>query len=204
MSDRIDELDADPDQLASDAALDPALVRSWIAGAALPEDDQIRPLAKQLSLPRSLLREARRVAEQSLEVEGSPAEPDVEVPTTDASAPEYEPLAQESTMEQAIVPAVVVQDVPEPDTPSSLERALELVRSPIEVVRARMERRKARALAPTEQPSYVEDDRQRTTYQLRAIFTAGGVIALALILRWALNGFGSSLADLWNTLTSTL
>ena len=42
------------------------------------------------------------------------------------------------------------------------------------------------------------------TYRLRMIFTAAGVAVVALVLRWALGGLGSALADLWSALTDAL
>ena len=69
------------------------------------------------------------------------------------------------------------------------------------MVRDRLERRRQVDRAPTKEPSYLEDQRQVVTYRTRAALTAGGVLVLVVLLRWALGGFGDALGELWDSLT---
>lgn len=200
---RMDELELALDDVVDGVDVGASDVQSWIDGTAVPEDGEIPPLARVLSLPRSLLREARRRADQALQhTDHADAEPEPE-PTPAPVEP------RESTLEQPVpvAPAVMVATPPEMEIepePDLVARILEVVRSPWDMLRDRVVAGRERAQAPTREESYIEDERQRLTYQLRAVFVSGGLIALVLILRWALAGFGSSLADLWDALTSAL
>ena len=171
----------------------------WIDGSSLPADVEVESLARALSLPRSLVREALRRADEAPSEMDMAAEGDV--------VDEVIEQLDESTHDQVVpatVVASVVVDVPSSPIVEPVARAVDLLGSPWRLIRDRIDRGRERARAPTREVSYVEDSRQRMTYQLRAVFTVGGVLTMVIILRWAMGGFGSALSDLWSTLTGAL
>ena len=183
LTDRMSEIDLDVDAVANGLDVDVDAVRSWMEGVSIPDDGEIPPLARVLSLPRSLLREARRRASDALDVDdlAEVEEPKLDIGDDDADGP------RDATVEESVavpllaetVAAVAVVNEP----PEVASRAFELLRSPFELIRDRIAHGRDRSRAPTRELSYIEDQRQRMTYQLRAVFTVGGVMAMVLILR---------------------
>lgn len=85
-----------------------------------------------------------------------------------------------------------------------LAKGLALVSEAFESVIRRFRRRRWVSRAPTSHPSYVEDRKQRTTYQLRAIFTGVAVIVLILFIRWSWGQFAEAFGSLWQTLVDAV
>ena len=198
LASRMAELALSTDDVADSLDVTVPLVDEWIAGETSPEDEKIEPLARVLSLPRSLVREACRrahIGRQSLDpiVEDSAIEPTADAPLTEAT--HHQPVPS------VVMPAVLVDPSFPPD---AVSRSVEMLGSPWRLLRDRLDRGRERARAPTDELSYLEDSQQRMTYHLRAVFTVGGVTAMVIILRWAFGGFGSALTDLWETLTGAL
>lgn len=81
---------------------------------------------------------------------------------------------------------------------------LQLLTSAATWVRDRWRRRRLLARAPTQFRSYVEDDRQSTTYRIRQVLTAVVLIVLILLLRWAWNQFAEAVSTLFDTLRSAV
>lgn len=71
-------------------------------------------------------------------------------------------------------------------------------------VRDRWRRRRLLARAPTSVKSYVEDDRQATTYRIRQVLTAAALIVLVLVLRWAWSQFAEAITSLFDTLRTAI
>lgn len=71
-------------------------------------------------------------------------------------------------------------------------------------VRNRWRRRRLLARAPTSVKSYVEDDRQATTYRIRQVMTAVALIVLILVLRWAWSQFSEAVSALFETLRTAI
>ena len=179
----------------------------WEAGSGVPDPDVVKLVARELRLPRSLVIEAARRTEDAAASEGSPALVLPPVPTDSTfedGSFEDGAFEESQTIEEAIPVLGPMTTAPpvDPVENDPLSRAADVLISPFRLLMVRIEQRREQNLAPTKTPSYMEDDRQRLTYALRAVFTAGGVIALTLILRWALDRFGSALGDVWETLTS--
>ena len=203
LSNRCDELGLAPTDLADELELSTTEVDDWLSGATLPEDDTVEPLARALSLPRSLLREAIRrtdlpAAQPEDDLSAEPPLPMVEAPVLDV------PPA-DSTLEQPIpVATSVIEEIEIPDEPGLVDRFTERFGGPFRALQDRVDRQRSRSRAPTRTPSYIEDDQQRMTYRWRATFTVGGVLVLVIVLRWAFGGLGDALSDLWDTLIGAL
>ena len=61
-----------------------------------------------------------------------------------------------------------------------------------------------RSAAPTSVKSYIEDDRQATTYRIRQVLTGVGLLILVLILRWSWSQFAEALSSLFDTLRTAV
>ena len=198
LASRMVELALSTDDVADGVDVSGALVDEWIAGETSPEDEKVEPLARVLSLPRSLVWEACRrahITRQSPDpiVEDSSAVAAADAPLTDAT--HHQPVPS------VVMPAVVVDPRFPPD---AVSRSVEMLGSLWRLLRDRLDRGRERARAATGELSYFEDSQQRMTYQLRAVFTVGGVTAMVIVLRWAFSGFNSALTDLWAELTGAL
>ena len=197
LSQRRGELDLSVVDIAVRTGRPIEVVVGWDQGRAVPNADDLANVAETLNLPKPLLKEAlRRVTESRL---GTPMDP---VPDGPAS-PDDEPA-----------PTLVSGDgvtaaTHSPATYSERARqlsalALSSMSGMVADMRQSMSRRRRLARAPIAHPSYMEDREQLITYRLRIVFTAAGLAALALILRWSLEGLGSAIADLWDALIGAL
>ena len=166
------------------------VVVGWEQGSAVPDDDELVDLSATLKLPMPLLKEAlRRVHEHRML--SPPPEPD------------------SGLDEDTLYDIEIVELEEEPDLHSDLESTpLESFGAPrstlISRARQSLGRRRAMARAPVANPSYLEDHEETITYRLRMIFAIAGVAVVALVLRWALGGLGSSIADLWRAMADAL
>jgi transcriptional regulator with XRE-family HTH domain len=99
-------------------------------------------------------------------------------------------------------------EIPEPVRPAGVTPAgvdpLDWVRRGATWIRNRWRRRHLLARAPTAVRSYVEDDRQATTYRIRQVLTAVALIALVLLLRWAWGQFAEAVSSLFDTMRSAV
>ena len=193
---RTTELGISRDEVAGQLDVMVSTVEGGLEGSSFPDDDEIERLGRVLRLPRSLLREARR---RSVDEGAEPV-------TEPEPAPEPQPAtAPPSTLEEPVpVPAPTSDSTelfPATDRREAVSRAAEAISTPWRVARDRLERRRQVDRAPTKEPSYLEDQRQVVTYRTRAALTAGGVLVLVVLLRWALGGFGDALGELWDSLT---
>lgn len=186
ISGRVTELGIPRDEVAGRLDVMVSTVEGWLEGTAFPDDDDIERLAGVLRLPRSLLREARR---RSIEAVPAP-EP---VMVTPATLEEPVPLPPPTVEDNEIIAA--------PERVEAVARATEALTTPWRLFQERIERRRQADRAPTKEASYLEDHRQLATYRARAAMTAGGVILLVLLLRWALGGLGAALGEVWQSLT---
>ena len=80
----------------------------------------------------------------------------------------------------------------------------ELASRAVAWVRDRWRRRRLLARAPTQVKSYIEDDRQATTYRIRIVLTAVALVVLVLVLRWAWSQFAEALSALFETLRAAI
>lgn len=144
-------------------------------------------------------------------VEELPPEPEVEdEPPTVQTPP---PLPPPADIRPAYTPPTATRETtmvvappepakaPAPDLSSQLSA---LVARPINYVLERLKVRRWASRAPTAQLSYVEDRKQQTTYQLRAIFTGAAVIIMVLLIRWAWSQFADAFGTLWQTLVDAI
>jgi transcriptional regulator with XRE-family HTH domain len=121
-------------------------------------------------------------------------EPPVEVPAADEPGIEAPPSPPApSTVERFTLPESM--DVTAPESaghrlPSAVHAAVPASRV---AARTPIPPRPAVPSPPTVEPSYLEDEREVTTYRIRAVLTVVVGIILLLILEWALHGAGSSL-----------
>ena len=200
---RLAELDLSAGEVADQLDLPFTTVRGWEDGMSLPGDGDVEPVAQILALPRALVREAlRRSADPGDEPDDPEhGEDDVLGTTEEIIAPEV------------ITPGITIPGITNPGIramsataagPEIVSRATEMVKSPFRALKDRLDDRRWKARAPTANPSYLEDSRQRLTYRVRTVLTIGGVLALVLVLRWAFSGFGEALSQLWDSLTSAL
>ena len=173
------------------------LVVAWDRGGAVPDTAEIPQVAETLRLPNPLLKEAvRRVSEYR---QGMPA---LDLPTEAATFPTAEPAVEETVLTDPTSEASPRTTIEKARSMSTV--ALTTLGDGFTELRLSIGRRRRAARAPVDQPSYMEDRSQLVSYRLRMVFTAAGVIALTLILRWSLIGLGSAIADLWNALTGAL
>ena len=186
---RREEMDVSVVDIATRTGRPIEVVVGWEKGSAVPDSDELVDLSATLKLPMPLLEEAlRRVEEHRLL---SPP------PVTDAG------LDEDSLYDIEIVeleePVLATHPESEPLEPSEFPGT-----KLISAARQSLGRRRAMARAPVANPSYLEDSEETITYRLRMIFAAAGVAVVALILRWALGGLGSAVADLWGSLADAL
>ena len=214
-SQRRDELDLSVVDIAVRTGRPIDIVVGWDRGTAVPDAADLAKVAETLRLPQPLLEEARRrVVEYRL---GAPPLG----PGVDASAHRDEGAGDEATSGDQTTAtktatATYVPSAHQPSTFSSnatptvstVSSAMSTVFSAMSTMftdmRGSISRRRRLARAPIAHPSYMEDRDQLITYRLRLVFTAAGVAALALILRWSLGGLGSAIADLWEAMIGTL
>ena len=213
-SQRREELDLSVVDIAVQTGRPIEVVVGWGRGNAVPDRDDLDKVAQTLRLPKPLLKEARRRAVAHRKVnpplgplpdappylEEQPAvvtEPAPATATAPSTPPARAPAAFASTAmsDAAAVASTVV---------SRLSTVLSAASEMFGDMRGSISRRRRLARAPTAHPSYMEDRDQRITYRLRLVFTAAGVAALVLILRWSLGGLGSAIADLWEALSGAL
>ena len=212
--DRMEERDLTTASLAETLDVPTEVVEAWQHAESVPDDHDLVPVASALSLPRSLVREAiRRADEAFLEIESEEFSRQSDEAAT-LEHPAFPDGTAEGQNEVGDPGSIHIADptsaVAEPADRSAYEtpmvdlrsRTFEALTTPWMLLRDRLDRRRATARAPTRELSYIEDTHQRLTYRLRGVFTAGGILAMIIILRWALSGFGESLGSLWETLTS--
>ncbi|MDE0710186.1 MAG: helix-turn-helix transcriptional regulator [bacterium] len=187
---RRDELDVSVVDIATRTGRPIDVVVGWEKGSAVPDGDELVDISAALKLPMPLLEEAlRRVDEHRLLL--PPPEPDVG-------------LDEDTLYDIEIVELEEESDLASHPGTTPLE-PFELPGSKlISKARQSLGRRRAMARAPVANPSYLEDSEETITYRLRMIFAAAGVAVVALVLRWALGGLGSSVADLWRALADAL
>ena len=186
---RREEMDVSVVDIATRTGRPIEVVVGWEKGSAIPDSDELVDVSAALKLPMPLLEEAlRRVDEHRL------------------LSPPPEP---EAGLDEDTLYDIEIVELEEPDLathPGS--EPLELSELPgtklISAARQSLGRRRAMARAPVANPSYLEDSEETITYRLRMIFAAAGVAVVALILRWALGGLGSAVADLWGSLADAL
>lgn len=174
------------------------VVVAWDRGRAVPDQDNLSQVAEILRLPKPLLAEAVRRVNESRR--GAPV---LDPPTDDERFHiEEAPAAETSPPSDAgTEPSTGVRSNP---VGRIFPFVFGVLGNMFTELRESMGRRRRIARAPVTQPSYLEDRRQIVTYRLRMVFTAAGVMVMALILRWSLTGLGSAVADLWNALTGAL
>ena len=186
---RREEMDVSVVDIATRTGRPIEVVVGWEKGSAIPDSDELVDVSAALKLPMPLLEEAlRRVDEHRL------------------LSPPPEP---EAGLDEDTLYDIEIVELEEPDLathPGS--EPLELPELPgtklISAARQSLGRRRAMARAPVANPSYLEDSEETITYRLRMIFAAAGVAVVALVLRWALGGLGSAVADLWGALADAL
>ena len=186
---RREEMDVSVVDIATRTGRPIEVVVGWEKGSAIPDSDELVDVSAALKLPMPLLEEAlRRVEEHRL------------------LSPPPEP---EAGLDEDTLYDIEIVELEEPDLathPGS--EPLELPELPgtklISAARQSLGRRRAMARAPVANPSYLEDSEETITYRLRMIFAAAGVAVVALVLRWALGGLGSAVADLWGALADAL
>ena len=186
---RREEMDVSVVDIATRTGRPIEVVVGWEKGSAIPDSDELVDVSAALKLPMPLLEEAlRRVDEHRL------------------LSPPPEP---EAGLDEDTLYDIEIVQLGEPDLATHPEsEPLELSELPgtklISAARQSLGRRRAMARAPVANPSYLEDSEETITYRLRMIFAAAGVAVVALILRWALGGLGSAVADLWGSLADAL
>ena len=186
---RREEMDVSVVDIATRTGRPIEVVVGWEKGSAIPDSDELVDVSAALKLPMPLLEEAlRRVDEHRL------------------LSPPPEP---EAGLDEDTLYDIEIVELEEPDLathPGS--EPLELPELPgtklISAARQSLGRRRAMTRAPVANPSYLEDSEETITYRLRMIFAAAGVAVVALVLRWALGGLGSAVADLWGALADAL
>ena len=187
---RREEVDVSVVDIATRTGRPIEVVVGWEQGSAIPDGDELVDISAALKLPMPLLKEAlRRVEEHRLL--SPPPEPDAGLD------------------EDTLYDIEIVELEEEPDLASHQESTpLEPSESPgsklISRAKQSLGRRRAIARAPVANPSYLEDSEETITYRLRMIFAAAGIAVVALILRWALGGLESAVADLWGALADAL
>lgn len=168
------------------------VVVGWEKGSAVPDDEELVDVSAALRLPMPLLEEAlRRVNEHR--VPTMPPEPNTGIDEDTLYDVEIVELEGEALADSPTQPGGTPLDPTEPWQSKLISRATQS-----------LGRRRAMARAPVANPSYLEDREESITYRLRMIFAAAGVAVVALVLRWALGGLGSAVADLWGALTDAL
>lgn len=96
-----------------------------------------------------------------------------------------------------------------PTTPGR-RRRVEEPRGWLESLRAATVRRPVSAPPPSTlppappAPSYLEDPSERLSYKLRSLYTLVGIVALFLVLAWALPQLFDALGTMWSVLTENL
>ncbi|MDE0138119.1 MAG: hypothetical protein OXM57_02770 [bacterium] len=187
---RREEMDVSVVDIAARTGRPIEVVVGWEQGSAIPDSDELVDLSTTLKLPMPLLEEAlRRVHEHRKLL--PPPEPEAGLDEDTLYDIEIVELQEE--------PNLLTHPDREPlDFPESPQSKL------ISAARQSLGRRRALARAPVANPSYLEDSEETITYRLRMIFAAAGVAVVALVLRWALGGLGSALADLWGALADAL
>ncbi len=189
---RRDELDVSVLDIATRTGRPIEVVVGWEQGSAVPDDEELVDVSAALKLPMPLLEEAlRRVHEHRMLA--PPPEPDAGLDEDTLYNVEIVELEGEALADSPTQPGTVPPESSEWSSLKLISRA-----------RQSVGRRRAMARAPVANPSYLEDSEETMTYRLRMIFAAAGVAVVALVLRWALGGLGSALADLWSALTDAL
>ena len=189
---RRDELDVSVVDIATRTSRPIDVVVGWEKGSAVPDGDELVGISAALKLPMPLLEEAlRRVDEHRLLL--PPPEPDVGLDEDTLYDIEIVELEGEALADSPTQPGSMSPESSDPYSWKLISRA-----------RRSLGRRRAMARAPVANPSYLEDSEETITYRLRMIFAAAGVAVVALVLRWALGGLGSSVADLWGALADAL
>lgn len=187
---RREEMDVSVVDIATRTGRPIEVVVGWEQGSAIPDSDELVDLSATLKLPMPLLEEAlRRVHEHRKLL--PPPEPEAGLDEDTLYDIEIVELQEESDL--LTHPDGEALDFPEPPRSKLVSAA-----------RQSLGRRRALARAPVANPSYLEDSEETMTYRLRMIFAAAGVAVVALLLRWALGGLGSALADLWGSLADAL
>ncbi len=189
---RRDELDISVLDIATRTGRPIEVVVGWEKGSAVPDAEELVDVSAALRLPVPLLKEAlRRVHEHRMLA--PPHEPDVGLDEDTLYDVEIVELEGPALAESPTQPGGTPLDSSGPFSSKLISRA-----------RQSVGHRRAKARAPVANPSYLEDSEETMTYRLRMIFAAAGVAVVALVLRWALGGLGSALADLWSALTDAL
>lgn len=186
---RREEMDVSVVDIATRTGRPIEVVVGWEKGSAIPDSDELVDVSAALKLPMPLLEEALRRVDEHRKL---------------SPPPESEAGLDEDTLYD-----IEIVELEEPALATHPEREpLDLSESPgtklISAARQSLGRRRAMARAPVANPSYLEDSEETMTYRLRMIFAAAGVAVVALILRWALGGLGSAVADLWASLADAL
>ena len=217
-SQRRAELDLSVVDIAVQTGRPIEVVVGWDRGTAVPDSDDLAKVAQTLRLPKPLLKEAQRRAVVYRKVnpplDSLPDAPSYreELPAL-VTKPGAEP-APATITESSIPPAdaatafassaISTTSAVASTVAGALSNVLSAASDMFGDIRGAMSRRRRLARAPIAHPSYVEDRDQLITYRLRLVFTAAGVAALVLILRWSLGGLGSAIADLWEALNGAL
>ena len=186
---RREEMDVSVVDIATRTGQPIEVVVGWEKGSAIPDRDELVDVSAALKLPMPLLEEALRRVDEHRKL-----------------SPPPEPGAG---LDEDTLYDIEIVELEEPALATHPEREpLDLSESPgtklISAARQSLGRRRAMARAPVANPSYLEDSEETMTYRLRMIFAAAGVAVVALILRWALGGLGSAVADLWGSLADAL
>ncbi|MXY75871.1 MAG: hypothetical protein F4Y40_02150 [Acidimicrobiia bacterium] len=186
---RREEMDVSVVDIATRTGRPIEVVVGWEKGSAIPDSDELVDVSAALKLPMPLLEEALRRVDEHRKL-SPPPEP-------------------EAGLDEDTLYDIEIVKLEEPDLATHPEREpLELSELPgtklISAARQSLGRRRAMARAPVANPSYLEDSEETITYRLRMIFAAAGVAVVALVLRWALGGLGSAVADLWGALADAL
>lgn len=189
---RRDEMDVSLVDIATRTGRSIEVVIGWERGSSVPDGDELVDVSAALKLPMPLLEEAlRRVGEHR--PPSPPPEPEGGLDEDTLYDIEIVELEGEELAESPTQPGSMPSESSDPYSWKLISRA-----------RQSFGRRRAMARAPVASPSYLEDSEQTITYRLRMIFAAAGVAVVALVLRWALGGLGSAVADLWGALADAL
>lgn len=122
----------------------------------------------------------------------------------EAQAPPAHRPAYEPPRTVRADPIVAPQPPPAREDRDVVEQVLTALSSPFEALARRFRRNRWTSRAPVSQLSYTEDRKQRTTYQLRAIFTGVAVLVMILLIRWAWSQFAEAFGTLWETLVGAI
>lgn len=202
-----EKLGLSPHRVAELIGRGTGIVKAWERGRAVPTDPfVITSLAAVLAVDEARLfraagmeppdRQPTRTIEQELATI-APQRPPVPEPTDSQEAETASRTVitrQESPEPKPLPPAAhAPRHVTPRAAPSQPERPLTRLGEPTP----------ARVEAATPR-SYMDDPEERWSYRLRAVWTAAGIVGLAVILLWAGSRALDALGDAWDALLAGL